>query len=99
MIVVEKLLFDPTVHHPQVVISDGGLKVAYQGNCTKFIYAKVNNVLWANGRHYWEIILETKNCNVSLVFFWTKHDIILIIFKVVMDQWVSLHLHGMQGNV
>lgn len=64
MIVVEKLLFDPTLHHTQVVISEGGLKANHPGDCAKFLYAKVNNVLWTTGRHYWEIILEAEAGNI-----------------------------------
>lgn len=65
---VEKLLFDPALHHPQVMISEGGLKASYPGGCAKFLYAKVNNVSWQNGRHYWEITLERPDGNVPLVF-------------------------------
>jgi hypothetical protein len=92
-IVVEKLLFDPTLHHPQVIISEAGLKASRKGACAKLMYAKVNNVLWANGRHYWEITLETKAGNIPLVFL-TKHGIMLIIFKDAMHRWVSLRLLG-----
>ncbi len=69
MIVVEKLLFDPTLHHPHVIISEAGLKASNNAGCFRFMYAKVSNVLWANGRHYWEIILETKAGNIPFVLF------------------------------
>ncbi len=68
MVVVEKLLFDPNLHHPQVTISEGGLKAHHPGGCAKLLYAKVCNTSWQNGRHYWEIILVAKAGNVSLIF-------------------------------
>ncbi len=93
MVVVEKLLFDPNLHHPQVVISEGGLKANHPGTCAKYLYAKVNNISWQNGRHYWEITLETPSRNTSLTY---QQNIgnILIIFKVVTHQWVLSHLRG-----
>jgi len=68
-IVVEKLLFDPTFHHPQVMISEAGLKASHNGGCAWLMYAKVSNILWANGRHYWEITFEGNGGNIHLVFF------------------------------
>lgn len=59
-IVVEKLVFDPTLHHPQVIITEGGLSANYGTGCAKFVYAKVSNVMWQTGQHYWEITLEKK---------------------------------------
>jgi hypothetical protein len=67
MIVVEKLLFDPTLHHPKVTISEAGLKADYSGTCAEYIYAKVNNVLWQNGCHYWEVTLGQANSKIFLV--------------------------------
>ncbi|CAF3862872.1 unnamed protein product [Rotaria sordida] len=58
MIVVEKLLFDSTLHHPQVVISEDGLSANHGSGCVQFLYAKVKNVMWQNGWHYWEITIE-----------------------------------------
>jgi hypothetical protein len=65
-IVVEKLVFDPNLHHPQVVISENGLKANYPGTCAQYLYAKVQN-MWQNGQHYWEIILDTKAGNISII--------------------------------
>jgi hypothetical protein len=59
VIVVEKLLFDLNLHHPQVIISENGLKAAHNDGCAKFLYAKINNPSWINGRHYWEVTLVT----------------------------------------
>jgi hypothetical protein len=67
MIIVEKLLFDPNLHHPQVVISEAGLKADHPGSCLQYVYAKVNNVSWQNGRHYWEVTLNAPNRNVSFI--------------------------------
>jgi hypothetical protein len=95
-IVVEKLLFDPDSHHPQVIISEAGLKADHPGDCVQYLYAKVHNTLWQNGRHYWEIIMDTANSNVPIIFF--KKYSMLIILKIVIHQWVSLHPHGIQTN-
>ncbi|CAF5072932.1 unnamed protein product, partial [Rotaria sp. Silwood1] len=35
-IIVEKLLFDSTLHHPQVVISEAGLLANHSDGCAKF---------------------------------------------------------------
>ncbi|CAF2544052.1 unnamed protein product [Rotaria sp. Silwood2] len=67
MIVVEKLLFDSTLHHPQVVISEAGLSANYGGGCTRLLYAKVNNAMWQNGCHYWEITIEKGHGTILLV--------------------------------
>src|SRR5690242_16717285 len=98
MIVVEKLLFDSNLHHPQVVISESGLKATHPHGCAKYIYAKVSNVAWQNERHYWEVILGTSGGNVSLIIERNIIDI-LIIFEVVTHRWESLHLYGIQTNV
>ena len=97
---VEKLLFDSTLHHPQVIISENGLKATYTGVCAKFLYAKISNVLWENGRHYWEVTLLTQVGNVSFVHDHERSIVnILLIFEVVTHQWVSLRLLGIQTNV
>ncbi|CAM2724539.1 unnamed protein product [Rotaria socialis] len=64
---VEKLLFDSYLHHPNVVISEAGLSARCITRCNKFMYAKVNNIIWQNGQHYWEIILEEQaGCYASM---------------------------------
>jgi hypothetical protein len=65
VIVVEKLFFDLNLHHPEVIISENGLKAAHNVGCIQFLYAKINNPAWINGRHYWEITLVTLAGNVS----------------------------------
>ena len=58
--IIETLQFDLAAHHPHVAISDHGTKASHGGSCQPFIYAKVADVVWGKGRHYWEIILEAK---------------------------------------
>jgi hypothetical protein len=57
--IITKLLFDSTSHHPAVTISDEGLKATYNGTCLQYVFAKARNASWQQGRHYWEIVLET----------------------------------------
>ena len=71
-IVLEKLFFDSNQHHPKVVISDNGLKASHNIGCTKCLYAKVSNNSWQNGRHYWEIIMETTKSTAFFFIITTK---------------------------
>ncbi|CAF3501606.1 unnamed protein product [Rotaria socialis] len=66
--VIENLRFHPTLHNPNVTISEAGLKaVTPASGCTRCMYAKVNDVSWQHGRHYWEITLETlAGCYASM---------------------------------
>ena len=64
----KKLLFDYTLHHPEVVISENGLKATFSSGCSTCVYAKVQNASWYNGQHYWEIIVETPSGKIIFVF-------------------------------
>ncbi|CAF3578872.1 unnamed protein product [Adineta steineri] len=59
--IVEKLLFDPISHHPEVIICDQARKAVYNGAYATLLYAKVLNLPWYQGRHYWEVTLNEKN--------------------------------------
>jgi len=87
VIVVEKLLFDLNLHHPQVIISENGLKATYSINCAKLLYAKINNPPWINGRHYWEVTLVTPAGTVSFMHGYEQSiECLLVFFKVVTHQ-------------
>ena len=57
---VEKLKFDPILHHPQVIISSDGLTASKDSRCLRLVYVKATNIAWKQAQHYWEIILSTK---------------------------------------